>query len=162
MLDFPLLTVDEIEHCFERFVEQKTDWRNITKFELMQPILKFYNLKLKIASALEHEELEEQEKILSIEKQNLFYYECIEMYNQSLINEIWIGTIFHATILHKKFRSKFSDIEVDNLKKDAEIIYNKYQNEDENMFTFFAHTKERILANLVLDIAIKNKWTIKI
>ena len=38
MQDYPNLSVEEIEHCFERFVQPKTDWRNITKLELIEPI----------------------------------------------------------------------------------------------------------------------------
>jgi hypothetical protein len=38
-------------------------------------------------------------------------------------------------------------------------LYNEYQ--ENNSFLYFAYSKERILAGLVLEKAIKEKWLIK-
>lgn len=154
--DFPLLTLDEIEHSFERFVQPKTDWRNITKLELIEPIKKYYQVKQKIKSEIEKINLEDQKKVEEIKRANEFYDLACETYNESLKSGKWSGDLFMAFTLHRKFRNKFNSEEVDQMKNEALKIYHKYQNE--NSFLYFAYSKERILAGLVIDIAISNKW----
>lgn len=159
MYDFPLLTVEEIEHCFDRFVQPKTDWRNITKFELIAPIQKYYLVKNKIKSEINKLELEEIEKEENQKKANDFYDLSITTYNESLVAGEWLGDLFMAHVLHQKFREKFNDAEVIDLKEQSQKKYFDYQKE--NSFLYFAYSKERILAGLVIEKAIKYQWQIK-
>ncbi|CAB4151779.1 hypothetical protein UFOVP597_34 [uncultured Caudovirales phage] len=156
LIDFPLLTLEEIEHSFERFVQPKTDWRNITKMELIEPIKKYYQVKQKIRSEIEKINLEDIEKENGIKKANEFYDLSCETYEKSLIEGKWIGDLFMAHILHRKFRNKFNNEEVIQMKNEALKKFHDYQKE--NSFLYFAYSKERILAGIVMDIAIKNKW----
>ena len=158
MVDYPDLSVEEIEHCFERFVQPKTDWRNITKLELIEPIKKYYIVKLKIKSELTKLELEEIQKDEAQKKQNDFYDLSIQKYKESLKTGKWLGDLFMAFTIHRKFRNRFNNEEVQELKEKANIQFNKYQ--EKNSFLYFAYSRERILAQLVVEIAIKNKWAI--
>lgn len=159
MVDYPDLTVEEIEHCFERFVQPKTDWRNITKLELLEPIKKYYLVKLKIKSEIKKLEVEEIEKEGAQKKANDFYDLSIEKYNESLKAGKWLGDLFMALTIHRKFRNRFTDEQVEKLKQNANVQYNQYQ--EKNSFLYFAYSRERILAQLVVEIAIENKWQIK-
>ncbi len=158
MSEYPELTVEEIEHSFERFVQPKTDWRNVTKLELMEPIKKYYQVKLKIKLEIEKLEEEDIAKAEGIRKANEFYDLSVATYHESLKAEKWLGDLFMAHTLHRKFRNRFTDEQVDELKIEANQLFIKFQND--NSFLYFAYSKERILAGLVLDIAIKNKWTL--
>lgn len=159
MYDFPELTVEEIEHCFDRFVQPKTDWRNITKFELIAPIQKYYQVKNKIKSEINKLEVEEIEKEENQKKANDFYDLSVKTYNESLIAGEWTGDLFMAHTLHLKFRKKFNDAEVIDLKEQAQRKYFEYQKA--NSFLYFAYSKERILAGFVIEKAISEKWQIK-
>lgn len=154
--DFPLLTLEEIEHSFERFVQPKTDWRNITKLELIEPIKKYYQVKQKIKSEIDKINLEDQLKEEGIKKANDFYDLSCKTYEESLISGKWLGDLFMAHTLHRKFRNKFNNEEVIQMKNEALKLYHEYQKE--NSFLYFAYSKERILAGIVIDIAVKNKW----
>ena len=158
MVDYPQLTIEEIEHCFERFVQPKTDWRNITKLELIEPIKKYYLVKLKIKSEIDKLEQEEIEKENGQKKANDFYDLSIKTYNESLKAGKWTGDLFMAHTIHQKFRRKFNDDEVQELKEKANRQYKEYQ--EKNSFLYFAYSRERILAQLVIEIAIKYQWEI--
>jgi hypothetical protein len=159
MYDYPNLTIDEIEHSFERFLQPKTDWRNITKFELIAPIQKYYLVKNKIRSEINKLEVEEVEKEENQKKANDFYDLSIKTYNESLTVGKWMGDLFMAHVLHVKFRNKFNDNQVMDLKEQAQKKYFEYQKA--NSFLYFAYSKERILAGLVIEKAISEKWQIK-
>jgi hypothetical protein len=159
MVDYPDLTVEEIEHCFERFVQPKTDWRNITKLELIEPIKKYYLVKMKIKTEISKLELEEIEREEGQKKANDFYDLSISKYEESLKAGKWLGDLFMAHTIHRKFRNKFNDEEVQELKLKANRQYNEYQ--EKNSFLYFAYSRERILAQLVIEIAIENKWQIR-
>ena len=159
MIDFPEITLEDIEYSFERFNPVKTDWRNITKIELLAPIKKFYSVKIKMLCEIKEIENEEIEKNEGEKSLIDFYESSIKTYNESLESGEWIGTIFQANIIHRKFRKYFNPDEVEELKKESKRMYNYYQNL--NTFLYFAYSEERILANLVVERAILEKWQIK-
>jgi len=159
MLDFPEITLDDIEYSFERYNPVKTDWRNITKIELLEPIRKFYLVKIKMLCEIKEIENEEIEKNEGEKSLIDFYESSIKTYKESLECGEWIGTIFQANIIHRKFRKYFNPDEVEELKKESKRMYNHYQNL--NTFLYFAYSEERILANLVVERAILEKWQIK-
>lgn len=159
MIDFPEITLEDIEYSFERFNPVKTDWRNITKIELLAPIKKFYSVKIKMLCEIKEIENEEIEKNEGEKSLIDFYESSIKTYNESLESGEWTGTIFQANIIHRKFRKYFNPEEVEELKKESKRMYNHYQNL--NTFLYFAYSEERILANLVVERAILEKWQIK-
>jgi len=159
MLDFPEITLDDIEYSFERYNPVKTDWRNITKIELLEPIKKFYLVKIKMLCEIKEIENEEIEKNEGEKSLIDFYESSIKTYKESLEVGEWTGTIFQANIIHRKFRKYFNPEEVEELKKESKRMYNHYQNL--NTFLYFAYSEERILANLVVERAILEKWQIK-
>jgi len=159
MLDFPEITLDDIEYSFERSNPVKTDWRNITKIELLEPIRKFYLVKIKMLCEIKEIENEEIEKNEGEKSLIDFYESSIKTYKESLECGEWTGTIFQANIIHRKFRKYFNPEEVEELKKESKRMYNHYQNL--NTFLYFAYSEERILANLVVERAILEKWQIK-
>ncbi len=159
MADFPEITIEDIEYSFERFNPIKTDWRNITKIELLAPIKKFYLIKIKLLCEIKEIENEEIEKNEGEKSLIDFYESSIKTYKESLEVGKWNGTIFQANIIHRKFRKYFNSGEVEELKKESKKLYNYYQNL--NTFLYFAYSEERILANLVVERAILEKWQIK-
>lgn len=159
MSDFPEITVEDIEYSYERFNPIKTDWRNVTKIEILAPIRKFYLMKIKMLFEIKEIENEEIEKNEGEKNLIDFYESSIKTYKESLEAGEWTGTIFQANIIHRKFRKYFNPEEVEELKNESKKLYNYYQNL--NTFLYFAYSEERILANLVVKKAINEKWQIK-
>lgn len=159
MEDFSALSLSDIQYSFERYVTPKTDWRNITKFELIAPIQKYAIIKFKIDNEIlivEKENKEEQERKI---RADIFLNEAIDMYNESLINGEWNGTIFQAFVIHRKFRKYFSEDEITQIKKDAKNM-EFLMHETEDVYKIIGYSFERILAEIVVKKSIKNKYKI--
>ena len=84
MIDFPEITLEDIEYSFERFNPVKTDWRNITKIELLAPIKKFYSVKIKMLCEIKEIENEEIEKNEGEKSLIDFYESSIKTFAASL------------------------------------------------------------------------------
>lgn len=154
------LSVEEILIAYDTHTPQKTDWRNVTKPEILKPINDYLRTKKRILIEYQNqikEQTLEGERL--IEAQN-FYNKSCDIYNQSLIEKKWLGDCFNASVIYKKFRDNFTQEQKNDLKQKASELFYKYQKENEIMF--YAYSEERILADLVIETAIKNQWHLKI
>jgi len=154
------LAVEEIVTAYETFTPQKTDWRNVTKPEILKPIYEYTKLKKRVLSEYDKqikEQVIEQERL---NEAKVFYTKSCDIYQNSLKEGVWLGDCFNASVIYKRFRDYFTQEQKNELKKKASELFYKYNNENEIMY--YAYSEDRILANLVVETAIKNKWHLKI
>lgn len=156
---FNEISIEEIFYAYDTFTPQKNDWRNVTKQEILKPIYDYLKSKKKVL--LEHEK--QQKEIESENKRKKdaedFYKISCDLYNESLYENKWKGDCFNASVIFKRFRDYFTQDEKNDLKKKASELFYKYKSENEIMF--YAYSEERILANLVVEKAVENKWILK-
>jgi hypothetical protein len=154
--DYGDLTIDEIEWAFEREEINKTDWRNITKREMIAPLTKFYKIK-QIVEARREKVLKEKESELEAGKR-AFEFEkiCKDIYLDSLKVNEWQGSIFHSTVLSKFFRDQLNQELINTFSAEAKRLEKFYISE--NNVIYLGYTTERLLAELIVKHALKNRF----
>lgn len=154
--DFNQLSVSDIEYAYERFRKEKNDWRNITFDELIQPIQQYHRIKYAVNKELlqmQKELKEQQERDL---KEQEFLKASVDLYNESLGRDYYLGDIFHARKIYGNFISKIDEATLSDMQMEANRQSVKLS--EENPFLGLANTPERLYAKLVVDYAIKNKF----
>lgn len=152
---YSTFTLSDIEYSFERFSKQRTDWRNLTKSDLIEPINQYSVIKNEIKN--EQKKILEEEKIqLETEKKaNEFLESSIKLYKASLELGEWLGDIFQAKAIFEQFRGKVKGDVCKQLQIEA---MKKFKILDERKkLEHTLYTPERIYAQLIVEYGIKNK-----
>jgi hypothetical protein len=153
---FNHLSVEDVEYSFERFdIPVDKSWKNITFQEIMNPIIRYSNIKNKINNErikLEREisEFNERKK-----KESIFHQQALKKYAESLKINKWIGDMYEAKVLLNKFTKFFNESERIELKRQAKYQFNQIQ--EKNDFDSIIYTEERLLAQLVVQESINRK-----
>lgn len=153
---FNHLSVEDVEYSFERFdIPVDKSWKNITFQEIMNPIIRYSNIKNKINNErikLEREisEFNERKRLESI-----FYQQALKKYAKSLKIDKWVGDMYEAKVLLNKFTKFFNESERIELKRQAKYQFNQIQ--EKNDFDSIIYTEERLLAQLVVQESINRK-----
>lgn len=150
------LSVEDIEYAFERYHKEKTDWRNVTLDELMNPIKQYHKIK----HAVSKEALKLQAEIKEQEERNAkeieFLNLSIDLYNESLDKGcIFLGDIFHARKIYGNFISIISEDILIDMQKEANRRSIELREQD--IYLHLSHTPERIYAKMVVEHALAKK-----
>jgi hypothetical protein len=153
--NFSKLTLSDVEYAYERFSKQRTDWRNLTKSDLIEPIKQYSVIKMEISNEqkriLEDERIAEETKV----KEDEFENNAINVYKASLGLGEWLGDIFQAKAIFNRFRGKVSSDKCKELQIEA---VKKFRVLDEKRkLEHTLYTAERIYAQLIVEYGIENK-----
>lgn len=152
--NYNTLTLTDIEYSFERFAKQRTDWRNLTKSDLIQPIQQYSVIKMKIKSEMRKMQEEDEYEIEKQKKIREFEEKSIDCYNVSLDLGKWTGDIFQAKAIYRKFKGKISDEVIADLKKETVKRFRILDEKKKLEYTLY--TADRIYANLIVEYGIAN------
>lgn len=153
--NYSKLTLTDVEYAYERFSKQRTDWRNLTKSDLIEPIKQYSIIKMEITN--EQRRIHEDERIAeeSRVKQLEFEKNAIKVYKASLELGEWLGDIFQAKAIFNLFRGKISGEKAKQLQAEAVAKFRGYEDKKKLEHTLF--TAERIYAQLIVEYGIENK-----
>jgi hypothetical protein len=157
---FNSLSLEEIRYSFERLKLERSV--TIVLDDLIKPIQRYVNAKeeinkqhSKIQKELD-EQKEAEQKAIDFEK------ECKDIYNSSLKANEWSGTIYHASIIAKKFLAhQIEQSTKDELFKQAkEVMYKirqEMEQDEKNIYQHIGKNEIRIYSELIVKEAISRK-----
>jgi hypothetical protein len=153
--NYSKLTLTDVEYAYERFSKQRTDWRNLTKSDLIEPIKQYSIIKMEITNEqrriIEDERIAEESRVKQLE----FEKNALNVYKASLSLGEWLGDIFQAKAIFNLFRGKISGEKAKQLQAEAVAKFRGY--EDKKKLEHTLYTPERIYAQLIVEYGIENK-----
>jgi hypothetical protein len=160
---FNALSLEEIRYSFERLKLERSV--TIVLDDLIKPIQRYVNAKEEINKQRSkiQKELDEQKE--AEQKAIDFENECKEIYNSSLKANEWNGTIYHASIIAKKFLAhQIEQSTKDELFKQAkELMYKirqEMEQDEKNIYQHIGKNEVRIYSELIVKEAISRKLEI--
>lgn len=156
--NYSTFTLSDIEYAFERFAKQRTDWRNLTKSDLIEPIKQYSIVKTEIKN--EQKRILEEEKYQqeSERKEQEFFDNAVKVYNTSLTLGEWLGDIFQAKAIFQLFRGKIRGEVCKELQKQAVAKFRVL--EEKRKLEYTLYTAERIYAQLIVEYGVANNINI--
>ena len=105
---YSVLTLKEIQHSYDRVYNQIKKQITLNVDELIKPIDNYFIVKCTIEteSRLLTEETSKEDLIK--EKEEKHEKTSIDIYNESLNQNKWIGNVFHCMVLSKKLVKNFT------------------------------------------------------
>lgn len=157
---FNALSIEEIKYSFERIKLERSV--TIVLEDLIKPIQRYVNAKEEINKQRYKIQKELDEKQESEFKAKEFENECKEIYNTSLKANEWSGTIYHASIIAKKFLAhQIEQSTKDKLFKQAkELMYQikeEMQQDEKNIYQHIGKNEIRIYSQLIVKESICRK-----
>lgn len=151
------LSVSDIEYAYERFRKEKTDWRNVTFDELINPIKQYHKIKFAISTERKLMEKELKEKTEREHKEIEFIKISIDLYKKSIGLDYYLGDVFQSRKIYGKFISRISEDILNEFKLEAKRKNKKLLEENSYNILF---TPERLYAKMICDYAAKNKFNL--
>ena len=159
------LTLRDIEHAYERHqFPERNDWRNVTKAEIMAPLIAWNNMRARIANDWEKCKAEEIEKAEGLKKAAAFKEASRIKYNEAVEALEWSGTIYEAAAIAKDIAQHIDQARKDEMwaaakqkAEDIETANAKAKRLGEIVdFDRIGRTPKRLMAEMIVLEGIKN------
>ena len=163
---FRTMSCLDIQHAYDRNEIIKTDWRNVTKREIIAPIEKWWNkkesIRVEFQKFIEEKEAEQE----GIQKAEDFRIESLRIYKTSIGTGKFEGDIFNASAIAKEVSTHLDKKTKDKLwidaqeKKQSIDAAKKSAMRDKRILIdeeFIGFSLVRIYSQMIVDEAVKQK-----
>lgn len=151
-------TLEDFSFSFKRAHIEATQYTSLTLGEFTQHLNKWNSVKLVMFQACQSIHKRSDELRQNEIKAKKFELEAQNIYNESLIQNNWLGTPFHASVIAEKFANDFTREEKDEFFRDAKIhvaqLKEKFKNSRELFNPAFYTSETKYFYEIVVKQAI--------